>query len=694
MKSNVKICQKFCLSLLAMVIFSGETAFTAESELEEVVSTASRSEKPLSEQSGNLILIAKDDLDFIKLTHFSELAVRTAGVNFSRNNGQEYLASIRSPIFTGAGACGAFLMAQDGIALRSAGFCNVNELFEAFTEQAQRIEITKGPGSALYGSNALHGMINVITPPANVNDGSLSVEAGAWDFIRFNISQGVKGKRHGLRVMASITHDGGWRDQSGFDQQKINLRHDYSGDVWAISSNLFLTNLDQETAGFITGLDAFKDRQISKSNPNPEAFRKAKSLRYWSRFSTQVSDGLRWQFTPYIRALDMKFLMHFLPGQPLEENSQTSIGLQNGFYFNEGSHLEIIAGADFEYTRGSLKQTQVNPTEGSLFLRTTIPSGKQYDYDVDSLMAAAFLQGDWAITAKLHMLGGVRLEYSQYDYTNNMLSGRTDENGVACGFGGCRYSRPDSRKDDFTAFSPKIGLLYKYHDSHNIYLNLSQGFRAPQATELYRLQRAQQVADLKKVSLKNIELGFRGQQDFISYNISFYAMKKDNYILRDSSFFNVDGGKSDHIGADVMVKLDVSDTLSVRGNVSFARHRYAFDFISGSANLNGNDIDTAPRHFGSMQVTWKPTDKIMAELEWVHMGAYYLDPENLHKYEGHDYLNLRAAFQVTDRYGVFLRLINLTDAKYAERADWTRFTDERYFPGKPRALYMGVDVQF
>ncbi len=693
-KNNVNKRAGYSASLLAAVIFLSPWAHADEADVEEVVSTASRSEKPLSEQSGNLVLIAKDDLDFVKLTHFSELAVRLPGVNFARNNGQEYLASIRSPIFTGAGACGAFVMAQDGIALRSAGFCNVNEMFEAFTEQAARIEITRGPGSALYGSNALHGIVNVSTPSANTDEGRLTMEGGANDFIRFNVSQGVTNDKGGLLAMASITHDGGYRDQAGYDQQKISLRHDYAGDVWTISSNLLLTSLDQETAGYITGLDAYKDPELAKSNPNPEAFRKAKSLRYWSRFSREISDGVRWQITPYLRALDMKFLMHFLPGQPLEENGQTSIGLQNGFYFNEGSDLEIIVGADFEYTRGSLQQTQENPTEGSRFLQVTIPSGKQYDYNVGSLMAAAFLQMDWAINPRLHLLAGARLEYMGYDYTNNMISGRTDENGVACGFGGCRYSRPQSRKDSFTGFSPKIGLLYKYDDNHDIYLNLSEGFRAPQATELYRLQRAQTVADLDEVSLKNIELGFRGQQNIVSYNISFYAMKKDNFIFRDSAVFNVDGGKSDHRGVDVMVKLELTKQVSVQGNLSLARHRYAFDYISRGVNLNGKDIDTAPRHFGSMQLMWRPSDKIKAELEWVHMGAYYLDPENLYKYQGHDYLNFRTDIEMTDRYGFFLRVTNLTNVEYAERADYTIFTDERYFPGKPRSVYAGVNVYF
>ncbi|VAW01420.1 TonB-dependent receptor [hydrothermal vent metagenome] len=289
---------------------------------------------------------------------------------------------------------------------------------------------------------------------------------------------------------------------------------------------------------------------------------------------------------------------------------------------------------------------------------------------------------------------GARLEYIRYDYTNNMISGRSRPDGTSCGFGGCRYSRPESRNDDFTAFSPKVGLLYKYHGNHDIYLNFGQGFRAPQTSELYRLQRAQTVAGLGKVSLRNIELGFRGREDILSYNLSLYAMKKDNYIFRDAGFFNVDNGKSRHFGADMMVKIALGAHFTIRGNMSIARHSYDFDYISRGVNLRDRDIDTAPRHFGSMQIAWRPTDRINAELEWVHMGSYYLDPENLHKYGGHDYLNLRAEFQMTEDYGIFLRLMNITNRKYAERADYTTFTDERYFPGKPRSLYAGINISF
>jgi len=69
---------------------------------------------------------------------------RVAGVMIQRGSGQESLTAIRSPVLAGAGACGGFLFLEN--ACRSGvGFCNVNELMEVNTEQAQAIEILRGP---------------------------------------------------------------------------------------------------------------------------------------------------------------------------------------------------------------------------------------------------------------------------------------------------------------------------------------------------------------------------------------------------------------------------------------------------------------------------------------------------------------------------------------------------------------------
>jgi len=112
--------------------------------LEEVVVTANRADQTIAEVNSNIGVISADDLARINPTHINEAMQRIAGAWISRGNGQEHLTALRSPVLTGAGACGAFLMAQDGIPLRASGFCNVNQLFDAHSEHAGGIEVIKG----------------------------------------------------------------------------------------------------------------------------------------------------------------------------------------------------------------------------------------------------------------------------------------------------------------------------------------------------------------------------------------------------------------------------------------------------------------------------------------------------------------------------------------------------------------------
>ena len=144
--------------------------------------------------------------------------LRAPGVNLQRGNGQEYLPALRSPVLTGAGACGALLTAEDGIPLTSPGFCNINELFFAHHEAASRIEVLRGPGTAVHGGNALHGVVNVIT--ARRAESSLAgLELGSYGVARFRLNWFAESDS-GLRLTA--VRDGGFRDDSGYRQLKLN----------------------------------------------------------------------------------------------------------------------------------------------------------------------------------------------------------------------------------------------------------------------------------------------------------------------------------------------------------------------------------------------------------------------------------------------------------------------------------------
>ena len=562
-------------------------------------------------------------------------------------------------------------------------------MFDAHSENAQRIEVVRGPGSAFWGSNAIHGVINVVLPEPG-DAGEITLESGPRGSARV---QGQFGHDYGnfkQLLLISGENEEGYRDDSGVDQQKASWLYSYttSGGT-QLDGGFTINNLNQETAGYVTGAKAYEDSALRDTNPNPEAYRDSTNSRVWTRFSNTVDD---WDLviTPYFREVNMNFIQHFLPGQPVEDTEHRSIGIQSAGYRDLANGAQLALGLDIERTDGSLKQSQSSPTPGSAFLRNTIPQGKHYDYEVNARQLALFANYEQALSDNWDLSLGLRFENISYRYDNKMIDGRTKDNGVPCGFGGCRYSRPADRDDGFSDLSPKIGLSYALNDNHNLQFRVQRGFRAPQATELYRLQNAQTVADLDSVELDSYEIAFIGAGNNWDYSASVYYMNKENEIITNSDRENLNDSHTKHKGLEFSLGYDITDTLSLRGVFNLAEHTYENSEISGGIDILGNDVDTAPNTFGNVRLQWRPTSVLLTELEWVNMGKYYTNPENTASYEGHDLLNLRAQYQMNDDLTFSLNLMNVTDEDYAERADWTGFTGDRYFPGEPARAFFAV----
>lgn len=679
-KKDMKRRRICALALLAVMPLAVEAAPRL---IDEMVVTATRGQQAVTRHVGNIASLDRETLELSAHSHIQESLNRVAGINFHRNNGQEYLPAIRSPVLSGPGACGSVLLMENGVPLRPAGFCNVNELFEANTEQAGRIEVIRGPGTAVYGANALHGIVNIIDPAAPGQPVSIGVEAGPHDYVRGRF----RWSSEQLAVSANVTRDGGYRDDSGFDQQKVSVQHRHEGQSVTLTTSLTAVNLEQDTASFVTGRNAYRDRSLSRRNPNPEAYRDVRAARFSSR--AEFANG--WTLTPYARYSEMEFLQHFLPGQPLEENGQRSVGLLTQRNIAVSDDVQVIAGLDLEYADTWLKEDQAEA-----IANPTIPPGRHYDYDVESTVVAPFVQAEWRLTENWSLNAGGRYEWTRYDYDNRMIDGRTRDDGTPCP-GDCRFSRPADRSDRFHNVSAKLGVSYRVGDQQ-WYANVSQGYRPPQMTELYRLQGEQNVADLDPEKIESLELGWRGQYGALGYDFALFAMRKNSVIFRDTSQFNIDGGKTRHEGFEYQLDYRFSPQWRVGVSGTFARHRYVNDAEAIGTPIRDNDIDTAPRHFGSAQLTWQPDERLVTELEWVMMGGYYLDPENDHRYGGHDLLHLRARWQATPALTLTMRLLNITDRDYAERADYatlpTGVGQYRYFPGEPRSLYAGIEYRF
>jgi len=293
---------------------------------------------------------------------------------------------------------------------------------------------------------------------------------------------------------------------------------------------------------------------------------------------------------------------------------------------------------------------------------------------------------------------GLRYEHLVYDYDNRMIAGDTKDNGELCViFGnprGCRFVRPDDREDNFNNISYQMGALWNVGRETRVFVRLAEAYRAPQATELYRLQKGQELASLDSESLTSFEIGVRGLVGRSSYELSLFNMEKDDFIFRDSDGYNINGGQTDHRGVELSVQYAISETLSYSMASSWAEHTYANNPALVGSPINGNDIDTAPRLNHSARLNWAPSARYSSELEWVYLGDYYLDPQNEHQYAGHSLVNARVTGRIGEgAWQVSARLSNLLDRRYADRADFA-FGNYRYFTGQSRAIHIEVQRNF
>ena len=650
-------------------------------------------EKKISNLSGwsnsvSISSINSSDLNKLDAQHPKQIFRRLPGIWISRGSGQEHLTAMRSPVLTGPGACGSFLILEDGIPVRPAGFCNVNGLFETAFEISGGIEAITGPASSRYGANAMHGVINVISRP--ITDGnSISTNLGPNGYRNIKAKLG---NQSNWSLNAFGASNDGFREFSGYDQQKLNFRSSFQLKSWVASLNMTLTNLNQETAGYITGLNSYKESNLNRKNLNPEAFRDANSQRISLNLKREYENGIS-LLSPFFRKNDMQFLQHFLPGTPVEENRHTSYG----FLFKRFLNFEdysLIGGIQIEVADAELVETQVNAlTTSSAFNNATRPQGKHYDYEVDSKVYAAFLGiDDLYISRDLLFFADLRTESIKYDYNNRMNSGNIREDGTNCGFGGCYYNRPDDRSDNYNELSVRAGIETDF-DLLNYFFQASLGFRPPQINEAYRLQKKQSVSDLDSEKLTMIEMGTTFNLDNLKGSVSIYKSKKRNSIFRDSENFIIDNGKTNHKGIELTLDINLNEISNLTSNLTYGDHKYDFDSDTSMREKIriGNEIDTSPKLMANLILDTSINDALSLTFELEHMDSYFTDAANLHEYEGHTLLHFRTNLNYSEKLKLYLRIDNVTDRDYAERADFNAFGGDRYFPGLPRETYVGLE---
>ena len=230
-----------------------------------------------------------------------------------------------------------------------------------------------------------------------------------------------------------------------------------------LTLRLAATNLDQETAGFIVGYECLSRSRARALEPESRGVPRCDEPALRGAVPRRI--GQR-DLRVYLRRSRMDFLQHFLLGQPVEDNGQDSA---RRLLSTHAAARRRRPGA--RRRRGACatasccsSRTARRPT-GTPAANAIRPAGRHYDYDVDSRRARRLRGVAPAARARAWSLeaGAPRSNASRYDYDNRMIDGNTDENGVPCP-GGCLYSRPADRRDDFTNVAPRLGLVWQPGD--------------------------------------------------------------------------------------------------------------------------------------------------------------------------------------------------------------------------------------
>jgi outer membrane receptor protein involved in Fe transport len=159
----------------------------------------------------------------------------------------------------------------------------------------------------------------------------------------------------------------------------------------------------------------------------------------------------------------------------------------------------------------------------------------------------------------------------------------------------------------------------------------------------------------------------------------------------------VPDGKTDHKGVELSLSAPLAYGFDVGFSGTYARHTYAFnrpDSTAINSVTNGSDMPEAPHTIANTRLGYTLQPGVRAELEWVHMGHYYLDNADTHSYDGHELLNLRATARLTDNVTLHGKILNLTNRPYADRAAITTTGINQYFPGNPLTVIGGVTASF
>ncbi|MEA3372633.1 MAG: TonB-dependent receptor [Campylobacterota bacterium] len=493
--------------------------------LEEVSEIATKTKLNIDDMPAFATILQRERLLQLGVDNIFEALGFVPGVQLSREG-----TGVPVVIFRGATQKGEVKLMVDGVTINNAYRGSIYYYLDFPVELVERIEVIRGPGSVLYGSNAISGVINIIT--RNASDGeksSLFVSGGSDSAYKggaivslkeddFHLSADTYYQKNDKQV------DGGPDRGGSYGSSDHSLR-DYSvGIHTSIGGFSFNGRIKHETLGTGYGFGNFYEPSNDlKGNENGSLFAE---FAYKLDVSSDISLKTVVGFNEYEQEVEVRHLPGYMSDIVTSGANTTDLILGNDYkeqtcyaeayaHTTQIDHHDIIVGARYEKTK----------TEKTDFFNyfeytsdTYIPATDIIKPDSERYIVSLYANDQFSMSEKFDISAGIRWDHY----------------------------------DDFgDAYSPRLGLVYRATEKLNLKMMASRAFRAPSWIELYSSAVSLGDSALKEERADTLEVGAVYKEDMKSIlRLNAYITRINDMIVKEGSQYTQQGN-NDFSGVEV-----------------------------------------------------------------------------------------------------------------------------------------------
>lgn len=540
---------------------------------EETVSIASRYEQPISRAPSDVYVITDEDIKRSGATDIPTLLRQVPGMEIMQTSAVDFNVSVRG---NNQLAANKLLVLVDGrsIYIDQSGTVFWRQLPVSLME-IKRIEVLKGPASAVYGFNAFDGVVSIITKsPEEMKGTTLQVAGGEVGTLLTNAVHAGTTGNWSYRISGGHEQTQRWsnRDTPALNGQRIGGLAEYhlSGDG-TIRAEAGLTRSNPYNN--IVNQTAASDNHFSQTYALVSYEQRGLLIRgWWNGLFSESNSRMDPLLLPLLRLTDRA-------GRMDQDHSLNTYDAETRYRFSPVETLTLNIGANFRHIVHSSNILSNRVSENRLGL---------------------YAQGDWLIFPSLEASAGLR-----YDL------------------------------DTFTTptLSPRGALVYHMNANHTLRLSGSVAYRPPTATEV-GLNLLNTVTLPGFPPIPSFTLGWTDvkPEQIVSYEIGYQGWWWDHRLrTRVTGFFNhisdliafrtvsniplntvrpLNGGEADVYGGEVGAELLLTSWLSGFAN-------YAYQEIGQSST--GFSRRGFPHHKvnAGLRMTW---NTLTGEVLYHHVG--------------------------------------------------------------------------